>query len=166
MGGPCYVTRRAEDGRWRCLQTRMRWPSEWSMALLNSDGKEGRGVRQTETQRSQWIQQPDLPFTGFHGKAATGVSGTVFWVKALPAVMARFSRASFDWAVHFPKEMPAARPPLMLWMSLQIIHGWQTGEQVVVQSIRLGPLQCHSKEIQVRRWRWEEWTVSDRRCAD
>lgn len=53
-------------------------------------------MRQTETQSSQRIQQPDLPFTGFHGKAVTGVSGTVFWVKALPAVMAGFSRASFD----------------------------------------------------------------------
>lgn len=43
MGRPRYVTRRAEDGRWRCLQTRMRWPSEWSMALLNSerDGRRG-----------------------------------------------------------------------------------------------------------------------------
>lgn len=54
------------------------------------------------------------PIQGVVFQAATPVSGTVFWVKALPLVMTSFSRASFDWAVHFPQWMHTARPPLML----------------------------------------------------
>lgn len=49
----------------------------------------------TGAQGSPGIQQPGLPFTDA-GEVATRVSGTAFWVKALPAVMVGFSRASFD----------------------------------------------------------------------
>lgn len=95
-----------------CLQTGITWPSGWSMALLNSRGGwEGGSVggKLTGAQGSPGIQQSGLPFTDA-GEVATRVSGTAFWVKALPAVMVGFSRASFDWAVHFPQWMRAARP--------------------------------------------------------
>lgn len=71
------------------------------MALLNSRGGwEGGSVcvgagGLTGVQGSPGIQQPGLPFTDA-GEVATRVSGTAFWVKALPAVMVGFSRASFD----------------------------------------------------------------------
>lgn len=53
----------------------------------------GRG--RTEAQTSQGMQEAGFPFRD-GGGVVTGVSGTVFWVKALPAVMVGFSRASFD----------------------------------------------------------------------
>lgn len=162
MGGSRYLTWRAENGRWRHKRLS---PNKDSVAFWVKHGsikqqerweqeREGaREGRQKEAQSSQGIQHSGLPFRDV-GEVATRVSGTAFWVKALPTVMTSFSRASFDWAVHFPPQwMHAARPPLMLWMSLQIIHGWQTGEQVALQSIQLGSAQCHSKETEVE---WEE----------
>lgn len=44
--------------------------------------------------RVDW-EYSSLPFRDV-GEVATRVSGTVFWVKALPPVMTSFSRASFD----------------------------------------------------------------------
>jgi len=55
---------------------------------------EQKGVEHTEAQGSPG-RHKDLPFRDV-GEAASGVSGTVFWVKALPPVMTSFSRASFD----------------------------------------------------------------------
>lgn len=110
MSGPRWVTCSTENGRWRRLQTRIRWPSEWSMALLNSK-REMRGGGGRENQSSQQIQQPDLPFTGFQGKAATGVSGTVFWVKALPAVMARLFKSFFWLSCPFSKRNARCKAP-------------------------------------------------------
>lgn len=53
----------------------------------------GEGIRK----RGAWFTRNTLalPFRDV-GEVATRVSGTVFWVKALPPVMTSFSRASFD----------------------------------------------------------------------
>lgn len=58
-------------------------------------GGRQRGGKLTGAQGSPGIQQSVLPLTDA-GEVATRVSGTAFWVKALPAVMVGFSRASFD----------------------------------------------------------------------
>lgn len=46
-----------------CLPTRIRWPSEWSMALLKSTAAQWEeGPSQTQAPSSQAEQQPGLPF--------------------------------------------------------------------------------------------------------
>lgn len=152
MGHPNYHKWRAKNGS-MCLLTRIMWPSEWSMAPLNNS-RDSSQWGSGKAKRSCWFTGSTVVRPPVHGCwwSCDSVSGTTFWVKALPLVMTSFSRASFDWAVHFPQWMHTARPPLMHWMSLQIIHGWQTGKQVALQSIRLGSVQCQSKETQVEPW--------------
>lgn len=57
---------------------------------------------------------------------------------------------SFFWlSCPFGTMNARRKAPAILWMSWHIIHGWQTGEQVVVKSVCLVSVQCHSKEIQM-----------------
>lgn len=130
-----------------CLVRRITWPCEWSMAPLSSKRDwnwwgRGRAKRRPECRRNT--------FTGV-GEVATWVSGTGFWVKALPVVMTSFSRASFDWAVHFPQWMHTARPPPTRQMSLQIIHGWQT-----INPAKFSPMPLQGDSGGALTERWEE----------
>lgn len=143
-----------------CLQTRITWPSEWSMALLNSrrDGnRRGREGKQKEAQSSQGIQYSGLPFRDA-GEVATRVSGTAFWVKALPPVMTSFSRASFDWAVHFPTMNARCKAPADA-LNVVTDYSWLTNRRAgsaPINLARFSPMPLQGDWGRASAAEWEE----------
>lgn len=116
------------------------------MALLNRQRRRKRGVGLTGAQGSQGAPQPGPTFMAkWRLESVEQRSGSrlrLRWPSAFQELLL------IELSI-FHNECTPQGPLPTLRMSLQIIHGWQTGGQVAVQSIQPGSVQCHAKETPV-----------------